>query len=96
MATLCLSCLVRKDAMESDGGKMKLNDLPLSLNMGDMWFIIVTSSECSNTERRSRFEAYQSHSHKEEEKIRKLVKTLNDMKGSFPENLVFALFDAAM
>lgn len=54
MATLCLSCLVRKDAMESDGGKMKLNDLPLSLNMGDMWLIIVTSSECSNTERRSR------------------------------------------
>lgn len=40
--------------MESDGGKMKLNDLPLSLNMGDMWFITVTSSECSNTERRSR------------------------------------------
>lgn len=53
MATLCLICLVRKDAVDSDDGKIKLLDLALGHDMGDMWFITVTLSERNNTEQTS-------------------------------------------
>lgn len=66
-------------------GKVKLNDLALSINMGDEWFIMVTSSECSNTERRSCSRLLRGAFTERERRSRKLMKKSCDVRESSAE-----------
>lgn len=74
---------------------MKLNDLALSINMGDEWFIIVTSSECSNTERRSRSRLLRGALTGRERRSRKLMKKSCDIRESSAEK-IFASFNSSL
>lgn len=42
VATLSLSCQVKKGAVDSDDGKMNRQDLAVGHHMGDIWFITAT------------------------------------------------------